>query len=437
MLRIWSFVLTVVLGMAGLVLTPGTAEAIPAFARKYKLGCNTCHIVYPQLNRFGRDFRDNGFRMPDEIEPLLKRKNAPAAPAPPAPVASHAPPDASAPADDDEATFWSFIPEQIPLSIQAKLHDVINPKGDVKTDFQLEELQLQAGGTMTPRISYYLHHHLVEEGQPGDLYTGWVRFNNLAHSSWNVTVGQFELPLSFSPEIERVSSFDYLVFGQQLGTNAFDLNTPQLGVQVFGQTDGGTKFWAGVVNGDGLAINDATGTNDSNSFKDVYARVTQEFGEHFVGGFAYYGRARGSTDEAGTFSDNFIRVGADAFVNLRKVIVFGTAVYARDDNPLGTGERRSFTGGFAEGDVFLNYHTILTTRFDVVHQKEPAFLTAVEEGAATADIAADEIPFRVNTIAFTPGIQCLVRPNVKLGFEYQVRQERGEDRGIAQLHISF
>ena len=75
---------------------------------------------------------------------------------------------------------------------------------------------------MTPRISYYLHHHLAEEGQPGDLYTGWVRFNNLGGSSWNVSVGQFELPLSFSPEIERLSAFDYLVFGQQLGINAFD-----------------------------------------------------------------------------------------------------------------------------------------------------------------------------------------------------------------------
>jgi len=43
----------------------------------------------------------------------------------------------------------------------------------------------------------------------------------------------------------------------------------------------------------------------------------------------------------------------------------------------------------------------------------------------------------VNTFAFTPGLQCLVRPNVKLGFEYQVRQTRREDRAIAQLHLSF
>ncbi|MEK7361542.1 MAG: hypothetical protein AAB133_05625, partial [Pseudomonadota bacterium] len=45
--------------------------------------------------------------------------------------------------------FWSFIPDQIPFSIQAKLHDKINPKGDVKSDFQLEEFRTP---DMSPKI---------------------------------------------------------------------------------------------------------------------------------------------------------------------------------------------------------------------------------------------------------------------------------------------
>ena len=60
---------------------------------------------------------------------------------------------------------------------------------------------------------------------------------------------------------------------------------------------------------------------------------------------------------------------------------------------------------------------------------EPAVFATAEE----ADVGA----FRVNTIAFTPGIQWLARPNVKLAFEYQVRQAREEDRALAQLHLSF
>src|SRR6516225_5696253 len=87
-------------------LVAGNAQAIPAFARQTKLGCNTCHTIFPQLTRFGRDFRDNGFRTPDEVQQLLKKTAPPPQTPPP-------------PAQD----FWSFIPEQIPFSIQAKLHD--------------------------------------------------------------------------------------------------------------------------------------------------------------------------------------------------------------------------------------------------------------------------------------------------------------------------
>ena len=70
--------------ITGMVLVAADAQAIPAFARKYKVGCNTCHTIYPQLNRFGRDFRDNGFRTAEEVQALLKKMpvTPPAAQAP-------------------------------------------------------------------------------------------------------------------------------------------------------------------------------------------------------------------------------------------------------------------------------------------------------------------------------------------------------------------
>jgi hypothetical protein len=394
-----------------IVLLATDAQAIPAFARQTKLGCNTCHTIFPQLTRFGRDFRDNGFRTPDEVQQLLHKSPVQAPPAP-------------------KEDFWSFVPEQIPFSVQAKLHDAINPQGTIKTDFQLEELQLQSGGTFTPRVSYYLHHHLVEEGQPGTLYAGWIRFNDLWGTDWvNVTVGQFELPLSFSPEIERLSSFEYLAYGRQLGANPFTLGDPQLGVQVFGQSTRGTKVWGGVVNGSGLSRNDTTQSFDSNTFKDGYARICQEIGESYFGGFVYYGRATATLSDVGTFDDSFVRAGGDGSLSLKKVIVSGVALYGRDNNPLGIGERRTFSGGFVEGDVFLTDRTVVIARVDAVHQSQPAIFGSTDDG--------DSALFRVNTVAFTPGIQWLVLPNVKLGFEYQVRQSRDEDRALAQLHMSF
>ena len=69
-----SFVLSSVVVSMALIATD--AHAIPAFARTTKLGCNTCHTIFPQLTRFGRDFRDNGFRTPDEVESLLKKRSS-------------------------------------------------------------------------------------------------------------------------------------------------------------------------------------------------------------------------------------------------------------------------------------------------------------------------------------------------------------------------
>jgi hypothetical protein len=42
----------------------GRAQALPAFARTHQLTCGTCHTAAPQLNAYGRAFRDAGFAIP-------------------------------------------------------------------------------------------------------------------------------------------------------------------------------------------------------------------------------------------------------------------------------------------------------------------------------------------------------------------------------------
>src|SRR5487761_2447380 len=54
-------------GMAVSIVSVHTASAMPNFARKYSLGCGSCHDVIPKLNEFGWRFRAAGYRMPDEI----------------------------------------------------------------------------------------------------------------------------------------------------------------------------------------------------------------------------------------------------------------------------------------------------------------------------------------------------------------------------------
>lgn len=49
--------------------TAGSADALPQFARKYKMPCSGCHdaLAYPRLNDVGFKFRRAGFRMPETI----------------------------------------------------------------------------------------------------------------------------------------------------------------------------------------------------------------------------------------------------------------------------------------------------------------------------------------------------------------------------------
>ncbi len=48
------------------------ATDIPAFARKYRTSCSTCHTAAPKLNVMGEAFRLNGYRLP-ENDQLLRR----------------------------------------------------------------------------------------------------------------------------------------------------------------------------------------------------------------------------------------------------------------------------------------------------------------------------------------------------------------------------
>ena len=47
-----------------LLLAAGRATALPVYARKYHVPCQTCHTVVPRLNPFGLAFQANHFNWP-------------------------------------------------------------------------------------------------------------------------------------------------------------------------------------------------------------------------------------------------------------------------------------------------------------------------------------------------------------------------------------
>ena len=61
--RISRAAASVLLAILLIPLAPRTADAIPAFARKYRVTCALCHAPFPRLNAFGEVFAGNGFQM--------------------------------------------------------------------------------------------------------------------------------------------------------------------------------------------------------------------------------------------------------------------------------------------------------------------------------------------------------------------------------------
>jgi len=61
--------LAVLLALALVMLEPQTSRAIPAYARRYGVECNTCHApMPPRLNNVGMIYRRAGLRLPDSDE---------------------------------------------------------------------------------------------------------------------------------------------------------------------------------------------------------------------------------------------------------------------------------------------------------------------------------------------------------------------------------
>lgn len=268
-------------GLVALAGVPRSAEAIPAFARKYGTSCTTCHVIYPKLTPFGEAFRRNGFRFPGTDSEMIK--------APQISMGSDAYkklfPDAVWPGN---------LPGSVPLSLGFNGQIVLHPQSSagaavadngagVVADNLIEEGHLWAGGSFDDAITFFAEMTVSADGieierafvsfddlfGPDHLANLWVgkSWNNLTsfgpHSSYladnalpsvgatalfGATSGSWNLTDNFNlVELNGVVGgvVDYSV-GMTSGTNA-EIRTPQniyahLGVKIGGvRMDGEDK----------------------------------------------------------------------------------------------------------------------------------------------------------------------------------------------------
>ncbi|MHB8419399.1 MAG: hypothetical protein ACYDCL_15095 [Myxococcales bacterium] len=282
----------------------GSAQAIPAFARKYQTSCTTCHTAWPSLNPFGEAFRRNGFRFPGDDKDAIKQEMVKMG------VGAYKKvfPDAVWP---------DVIPDSVPLAFgfigNAAVAPVAGssatkpstglqngPNGASLTTpyFDMSNLVAEAhfwsGGTFNDSLSFFGEVTLTTGSSPVDIERGYLIFDDLLSG----VVGQHVFNLLVGKNFPTLTSFDnhssYVADGYlpeitvPTMTGAAGTTTPINGSFTPGINELGTIELNGVVAGRfdysvgvNSGTNDYVGPNNSTvlpSAADVYGHVGVKIG---------------------------------------------------------------------------------------------------------------------------------------------------------------
>ena len=262
-----------------LVLLPAEAWAIPAFARKYKTSCQTCHVAFPQATPFGEAFRLNGYRFPsggdvdaakvEEIELGAEgyKKVWPEAVWP---------------------TTLTWVP---PISIFMAGEATYTPNTRVldRPGTSFNDLnghsEIMAGGTLGESFSYFVEFEFATSPENGDdvLTEGagaeiavertFVIYRPLEKPLLNFKIGLFEPGISNVAAARRLTRSTYLLTKEgRPGQNNFSTDDANRGIEAFGVTGSGRLLYnLGVIEGNRDAPT-------ALSEKDVYLRLAYKLG---------------------------------------------------------------------------------------------------------------------------------------------------------------
>lgn len=407
MKKLWFWAILLSVSFVCVEFFPRDAEAIPAFARKYKTACITCHATFPRLTALGEAIRLNGLKMPEGDELYVKDL----------PVSMGAEgykqvfPDAVWPSD---------IPGMPPISIRI-IGDLEWDIGDEaskkdhrnKIEFP-HELEILFGGSFGENMSFFGEVELEHPGEeiegvggneiegPEELgFSGWLMWEDIfVENALNFKVGNVsarEIALPNSRDHDRITQQHYLYRDKVTA----GLHGPGLEVNGFGKVwryaagwvkpqddflDGSPYVQASLKFG-GLGYDGSGGTTEEGGLKTTPSGYWRDDSILF-GGFYLPG------------DDNINRYGIDARLNYQDLSL--AAGYAKEDND--TGSSLDQKVWFAELEYFVFPWMQAYVRYSVFDDDD--------------DVNDDKDQAR-----FIVGTALLARANVKVNVEGRIYTE--------------
>lgn len=240
------------------------SSAVPAFARKYRMSCTTCHTPFPKLKPYGDDFAGNGFELEDQDAPRYMVETG-----------------------DEKLDLIRDLPLAVRMEGYLQYQTQTDKDVDYSTPYYLKFI---SGGKVTDGFAYYFYFYLSEHGEVAGIEDAYVMFNNLFDSELDIYFGQFQVsdPL-FKREL-RLTYEDYPVYTVAPGKSQISLKYDR-GFMITYGFETGTDLIFETVNGNGLVEADDFGVFDDDKYKSFAGRISQDIGEYFrIGGFGYYGK---------------------------------------------------------------------------------------------------------------------------------------------------
>lgn len=330
---------------AAALLHAEPAGAIPAFARKYRVSCTTCHAPFPRLKPYGEAFAGRGFAMEPGQEP----------------------PRATLDVGDELLQ----LPREFPLAIRVDGFVEWTPDADPQIQQQAPwAFKLLTGGQIADGVAYY-GYFIIEKGEVVGLEDAYVQLSGVFGLPVDVLFGQFTVSDPLVKRELKLTRLDYQVLTVRPGASDLDL-TYDRGLMAAWHAPGEVEVLAELVNGAGIGPCDGA-LCDPDRYKNGALRITRAFGPVRLGAFGYLGKQLKAVTAGAPMVNTTVVFGPDAVVELGDLGTLTAAWLERRDSNAGflpSGWTETTTrGGFAELVVLPqgpNGRTALTALYNRV-----------------------------------------------------------------------
>ena len=286
------------------------AEAIPAFARRYKISCSTCHAPIPKLKPYGDEFAGAGFILQEEEKAR----------------------DYVSAGDD---MLW--LNKEFPLGARFDAYALYDQDEAVENDLQTPfGLKLFSGGTLYKNIGYYFYFYMAERGEVAGVEDAYVHFDNVFKSNLDIMVGQFQTSDPLMKRELRLTYEDYVIYKKSVGASNTNLAYDRGVMLVYGIDKTATDLVGFVVNGNGKPEAGSNAKFDYDKFKNYGFRVNQNIGEIGSVGFYYYSGKEASLTWGDQFTNEITYMGPDINFGFGPLEFTGQYLIRKDSNPLYT-----------------------------------------------------------------------------------------------------